>query len=78
MVALAKQDDPLDEVVAIGSSIGEKGIIYSSKVLAITMIDLLEDPQQIAAAEEDFKIRMKDRTYFSFVPKGQKAPRSIR
>jgi aminobenzoyl-glutamate utilization protein B len=65
-------------VAAIGSSIGEKGIIYAAKVLAVTTIDLLEDPQQIAAAEEDFKLRMKDRTYFSFIPKGQKAPRSIR
>ena len=65
-------------VAAIGSSIGEKGIVYAAKVLAVTTIDLLENPQQIAAAEEDFKLRMKDRSYFSFIPKGQKAPRSIR
>jgi aminobenzoyl-glutamate utilization protein B len=65
-------------VAAIGSSIGEKGIPYAAKVLAVTAIDLLEDPRQIAAAEDDFKLRMKDRTYFSFIPKGQSAPKSIR
>ena len=65
-------------VAAIGSTIGEKGIVYAAKVLALTTIDLLENPQQIAAAEEDFKLRMKDRSYFSFIPKGQSAPKSIR
>lgn len=65
-------------VAAIGSSIGEKGIIYAAKVLAVTAVDLLEQPQLIAAAKADWKERMKDRKYFSFIPEGQKAPQSIR
>ncbi len=65
-------------VPAIAGSIGEKGIPYAAKVLAVTAIDLLEDPRQIAAAEDDFKLRMKDRTYFSFIPKGRSAPQPIR
>ncbi len=65
-------------VAAIGSSIGEKGILYAAKVLALTALDLLEDPKQTAAARADWQQRMKDREYFSFIPDEQKAPRSIR
>jgi aminobenzoyl-glutamate utilization protein B len=65
-------------VASIGSSIGEKGIIYAAKSLAVTTIDLLENPQQVTAAKSDWKERMKDRKYFSFIPKGQKAPKAIR
>lgn len=65
-------------VAGIGSSIGEKGIIYAAKVLATTAIDLLEDPKLVAAARADWKERMKDRKYFSFIPEGQKPPKSIR
>ena len=65
-------------VAAIGSSIGEKGIIYASKALAITALDLLEQPQYRAAAKADWEERMKDRKYFSFIPQGQKPPKKIR
>lgn len=65
-------------VAAIGSSVGEKGIIYAAKVLAVTAVDLLEQPQLIAAAKADWKVRMKDRKYFSFIPDGQQTPQSIR
>jgi aminobenzoyl-glutamate utilization protein B len=65
-------------VAAIGSSIGEKGTIYAAQVLAASAIELLEKPELIAAAKADFKERMKDRTYFSFIPKGQPVPKSIR
>ena len=65
-------------VAAIGSSIGEKGILYAAKTLAVTAIDLLEDPKLIAAARTDWQRRTKDREYFSFVPDGQKPPEKIR
>ncbi|MBW3596655.1 MAG: amidohydrolase [Planctomycetes bacterium] len=65
-------------VAAIGSSIGEKGILYAAKTLAATAIDLLEDPQRIAAAKADWKERTKDLVYFSFIPEGQKPPAKIR
>ncbi|MCH7727664.1 MAG: peptidase dimerization domain-containing protein, partial [Planctomycetes bacterium] len=65
-------------VACIGSSIGEKGILYAAKVLAITTVDLLEDPKLIAAARADWQDRMKNRKYFSFIPQGQKVPKSIR
>lgn len=65
-------------VASIGSSIGEKGIVYAAKVLAVTTLDLLEQPETIAAAKLDFQKRMQNRKYVTLIPAGQKAPASIR
>ncbi len=65
-------------VAAIGSTIGEKGILYAGKVMAVTALDLMHDPQLIAAARADWMQRMKDRKYTTLIPKGQKAPSKIR
>ena len=65
-------------VAAIGSSIGEKGILLATRVLALTALDLMEDPELVAAARAEWKERMKGLKYFSFIPKGQKAPAKIR
>ena len=65
-------------VAAIGSTIGEKGIVYASKVLATSAIELFENPDKVAAAKEDFQKRMEKRKYTTLIPKGQKAPVKIR
>jgi len=65
-------------VAAIGSSIGEKGIVYGAKALAVTALDLLEDPKLRAAARADWQQRMEARKYVSMIPKGQQAPAKIR
>ena len=65
-------------VACIGSSIGEKGILYGAKVMAVTAIDLLEDPDLVKAAKADWKERMADRKYTTLIPKGQKPPVKIR
>jgi len=65
-------------VSCIGSSIGEKGIVYAARVLAVSMLDLLEQPTTISAARQDWKQRMKDRSYNTLIPKGQPAPGRIR
>jgi len=65
-------------VAAIGSSIGEKGIVYGAKALAVTAIDLFKQPELIAAAKADWKKRMQDREYTTLIPKGQQAPQKIR
>jgi aminobenzoyl-glutamate utilization protein B len=65
-------------VAAIGSSIGEKGILYAAKSLAVTAIDLLENPEHIAAARADWEERLKGRKYITLIPEGQKAPAAIR
>ncbi|MGE3314203.1 MAG: amidohydrolase [Planctomycetaceae bacterium] len=64
-------------VAAIGSTIGDKGTHYAAKVLAVSAIELLENPGRIAAAKEDWKTRMKDRKYTTRIPAGQK-PRATK
>jgi aminobenzoyl-glutamate utilization protein B len=65
-------------VACIGSSIGEKGTITAAKVLAVSALDLLEKPEVLTAAREDFAKRMESKKYTSLIPKGQPAPRKIR
>ena len=65
-------------VAAVGSPIGHKGMMMASKVLALTTVELLQDPQTLKEARTDFQARMKDRKYVTIIPKGQKAPKSIR
>ena len=65
-------------VAAIGSPIGHEGMMVAAKVLALSAVDLLQDPKILEEAKADFRERMNDRTYTTQIPKGQKAPRAIR
>ena len=65
-------------VAAIGSPIGHKGLLVAAKTLALSALDLLQDPQALKDARVDFQERMKGRDYTTKIPKGQKAPRAIR
>ncbi len=65
-------------VATIASSIGQKGMLYAAKTLAVSALDLLEEPHWIAAARQDWKQRMEGRTYRSLIPPGQRPPQSIR
>jgi aminobenzoyl-glutamate utilization protein B len=65
-------------VAAIGSPIGHKGMLVAAKVLALSAIDLLQDPQALEEAKADFQERMKDRPYTTRIPRDQKAPKAIR
>lgn len=65
-------------VACIGSTIGEKGTITATKVLAVSALDLLEKPDVLAAAREDFVKRTESKKYTTLIPKGQKAPSKIR
>jgi aminobenzoyl-glutamate utilization protein B len=65
-------------VAAVGSPIGHKGLLVAAKVLALSAVDLLQDAEALEAARADFKERMKGRAYTTKVPKGQRAPRTIR
>lgn len=65
-------------VACIGATIGEKGLLYASKVLAISAVELLENAELLAAAKADWRSRMKDREYTTLIPDGQKAPVRIR
>ena len=65
-------------VAAAGSPIGHKGMLVAAKVLALSAVELLQDPQALKEARADFQARMKDRKYTTIIPKGQKAPKTIR
>lgn len=65
-------------VAAVGSPIGHKGMIVAAKVLALSALELLQSKKTLEEAKKDFDARMKGRKYVTLVPKGQKAPKSIR
>lgn len=62
------------QMVAQGkSSIAHKGLLYAGKVLAATAIDLLEQPEQVAAAKKEFQRRLADEGgYQPLLPKQAK------
>lgn len=51
-----------------GSSIGEKGMIYAAKVMAVYGAKLLSDPSIIAEAKELFDKQMRGKTYRCPIP----------
>ena len=65
-------------VASSGSPIAHKGLMVAAKVLALSIVDLLQNPQAVQDAKADFAQRMKQRSYETRIPKGQKAPKAIR
>jgi aminobenzoyl-glutamate utilization protein B len=58
-------------VVACGGmSIGHKGMLHASRALALTMVDLYEDPKKVEAVKAEFKQRKGDHVYSGLVPDG--------
>ena len=53
-----------------GSTIGDKGTVQASKVLACAAIDLFEDPNILEAAKNEHKKRMEGKEYFCPIPEG--------
>lgn len=72
-VATAPKDAPWHAwpVVATGGmSIGHKGMLRASKVLAATMVDLYQQPQALAAIQAEFKAKKGDTVYRPYIPDG--------
>jgi aminobenzoyl-glutamate utilization protein B len=58
-------------VVACGGmSIGHKGMLHASKTLAMTMVDLYEDPKKIEAVKAEYKKSKGDVVYKGLLPDG--------
>ncbi|HMQ00801.1 MAG TPA: amidohydrolase [Cyclobacteriaceae bacterium] len=58
-------------VVACGGmSIGHKGMLHAAKILAMTMVDLYEDPKKVNAVKAEFKERKGDHVYKGLLPDG--------
>jgi len=65
-------------VACTGTSIGEKGMLVAAKALACTAIDLLQSPELVLKAKDDFRKIREPLKYITLIPEGQKAPKSIR
>lgn len=61
-----------------GMSIGHKGMIAAAKTLALTALDLYAEPQQLAAAKQNFSQRKTGGEYRSRLPADQKPPLNYR
>ncbi len=57
-------------VACTGMSIGHKCLIYASKVLAMTMLDLYGNPNMIEDVKKEFLIKKGDRVYNPRIPAG--------
>ena len=58
-------------VVACGGmSIGHKGMLYSSKAMSMTMLDLFETPELVAKVKAEYKERKGDEVYKAIIPEG--------
>lgn len=57
-------------VACAGMSIGHKGMIYASKALSMTMVDLFEDAELRQKVKEEFLERKGDYVYKGIVPDG--------
>lgn len=50
-------------VATSGTTIGEKGMQVAAKTLALTLIDLLEDPRHVSTAQAEFEQRRGENSY---------------
>jgi len=65
-VTVAPKDTPWHSwaVVACGGmSIGHKGMVYASKAMGMTMLDLFENPKMVTKVKEEFKTRKGNEVY---------------
>lgn len=72
-VTTAPKDTPWHSwaVVACGGmSIGHKGMIYASKAMSMTMLDLFENPELVKSVKAEYKKRKGDEVYTAIIPDG--------
>ncbi len=73
---VAPKDTPWHSwaVVACGGmSIGHKGMIFATKALGMTMVDLFEDKKLLEGVKAEFKERKGDHVYKGLIPPGPPA-----
>ena len=51
-------------------SIGHKGMLWASKALAATMIDLYRDPKLVQTMRAEFAKSTEGITYKAYIPEG--------
>jgi len=50
--------------------VGHKGMVYASKAMGMTMLDLFEDPTLLQNVKDEYKERKGDAVYEAIVPPG--------
>lgn len=65
-------------VACSGASVGRKGMVVAAKALALSGLELLTTPAELAAARESFEKRKAGRSYRSRLPADQKPPLNYR
>jgi len=60
-----------------GVGLGHKSLIFASKVMASTVIDLMTNPDLLNEAKEEFKRRLRGRKYTPPIPPEMKPPLDI-
>ncbi|MFD2587123.1 amidohydrolase [Croceitalea marina] len=69
-VTVAPKDTPWHSwaVVACGGmSIGHKGMVYASKAMGMTMVDLFTNPKLVEKVKEEYKTRKGDEVYEAMI-----------
>ncbi|MFK7831349.1 MAG: amidohydrolase [Congregibacter sp.] len=57
-------------VASGGMSLGHKGLVYASKAMAMTMVDLFENPELVEAVKAEYEERKGDYQYKGILPPG--------
>jgi aminobenzoyl-glutamate utilization protein B len=57
-------------VASGGMSIGHKGLVLAAQTLAVTMVDLFDDPAARAAVRAEFETKTKGYVYRPYIPDG--------
>ncbi len=55
-------------VATCAGSIGHKGMLHAAKTMALTAMDLFQDPQHLRKAREEFEAATKDKPYKTPLP----------
>ncbi|MCJ7701108.1 MAG: hypothetical protein MUO62_05960 [Anaerolineales bacterium] len=61
-------------VAQSGMSIGHKGMIFASKVLALTALEYMDNPQALKKAQDEFETRLSENPFVPLIPEGVKPP----
>jgi aminobenzoyl-glutamate utilization protein B len=62
-------------VAASGTSTGHKGMLHAAKIMALSAMDLLVDPEHLRKAREEFEKSTREHPYKSPLPTSVKPPR---
>jgi len=60
-----------------GGSIGFKGMVQAAKILALSNVEIISNPEVLKQATEEFKEKIEDKEYVTLIPDGAMPPLGI-